>query len=78
MSTLMPKLGGVELARALRVRRPDLPIVFMSGFAGRDSAWAGEDALLGPMLAKPFTRAGLADAVRRRLDLAKLAPVSEA
>lgn len=75
---LMPRLGGVELARALRARRPDLPIVFMSGFAGRDSAWAGENALLGPMLAKPFTRAGLADAVRRRLDLAKLASVSQA
>ncbi len=68
---LMPNLGGVELARAFRVRRPELPIVFMSGFAGRDAAGAGEDALLGPMLAKPFTRADLADAVRRRLDQAQ-------
>ena len=75
---LMPKLGGIELARALRARRPDLPIVFMSGFAGRDSAWAGDDALLGPMLAKPFTRSALADMVRRRLDRAKLAPAADA
>ena len=65
---LMPNLGGVELARSFRARRPDLPIVFMSGFAGRDPSSADEDALLGPMLEKPFTRADLADAVRRRLD----------
>ena len=73
---LMPTLGGVELARAFRARRPDLPIVFMSGYAG-DSAWAGEALLLGPMLEKPFTRAGLADVVRRRLDGADLTPASE-
>lgn len=64
----MPDLDGIELARELRRRRPDLPIVFMSGFVGRESAWAGEDAFLGPMLVKPFTRTGLAEMVRGRLD----------
>ncbi len=73
---LMPNLGGIDLARAFRARRPDLPIVFMSGFSGRDTEWSGEEAQLGPMLPKPFTRVGLADIVRDRLDQFKAKPAA--
>jgi len=31
---VMPKIGGLELARRAREQRPDLKIVFMSGYAG--------------------------------------------
>ncbi len=71
---LMPKLGGVELAKAFRALRPGLPIVFMSGFAGPEPQSSGEAIHLGPMLAKPFTRADLASAVRGRLDLVLAEP----
>lgn len=65
---VMPRMGGVELAQALREERPDLPLVFMSGYTGRETPWNGNIAELGPMLEKPFTRAGLAGAIRKELD----------
>ncbi len=65
---VMPRMGGVDLAVALREARPELPLVFMSGYTGRDNPWSGNIADLGPMLEKPFTRAGLAGMIRRTLD----------
>jgi signal transduction histidine kinase/CheY-like chemotaxis protein len=71
---VMPRLGGIDLARTLRDRRSDLPIVFMSGYAGKDSPWDSGVATLGPLLEKPFTRAALAAVVRREIDRLKGAP----
>ena len=51
---LMPRLGGVELVRALRQRQPTLPVLFMSAYAGQDRfALQGDDLRL--LLRKPFT-----------------------
>jgi CheY-like chemotaxis protein len=49
----LPGLSGAELARAVRARRPAMPIVFASGYA--DTA-AIEDVPGAPcpMLRKPF------------------------
>ena len=48
---VMPGVSGPELARYARVRRPLLPIVFMSGYA--DSIdFVGQD--LQPLVGKPF------------------------
>ncbi len=46
-------MNGAELARALRRRHPDLPIVFVTGFAESDQL---EEALGGEVavLKKPF------------------------
>lgn len=60
---LMPRMGGLELAKEFRARRADLPMLLMSGFAGHDTEW-GRDI---PLLEKPFSRSGLAEAVRREL-----------
>ncbi|WP_293862892.1 PAS domain S-box protein [uncultured Alsobacter sp.] len=49
----MPELNGAEVARRIRARHPDLPIVFASGFAESsaiESAAGGESAVLR----KPF------------------------
>jgi CheY-like chemotaxis protein len=46
---LMPRLSGVELARELRRRRPDLPVLVVSGYAKMDGI-----ALDVPRLTKPF------------------------
>jgi PAS domain S-box-containing protein len=55
----MPGMTGVELLRAIRERRPDLPVILATGFAelppGTDSAVR--------RLAKPFTQRELAEAV---------------
>ncbi len=55
---IMPRMGGVELARALRSNQPGLAVVFMSGFHERQSELEGEH-----VLGKPFTADQLLSAV---------------
>ncbi|WP_236028471.1 hybrid sensor histidine kinase/response regulator [Paractinoplanes lichenicola] len=61
---VMPTMTGPELANALRTHRPDLPVLYMSGYTA---------ASLGPQLhlddnsmliEKPFTRSTLLAAIR--------------
>ena len=54
---VMPGSSGPQLARTLSEGRPDLLVVFMSGYA--DRAGGGDVALDAPFLAKPFTSAAL-------------------
>jgi PAS domain S-box-containing protein len=65
---IMPRLGGVELGRRLRERRPELPILFMSGYADGAGVQAPRDEPGPSFLKKPFTPEALATAVRRALD----------
>ena len=65
---MMPKMGGLELARTLRERGATVPILFMSGYAGGDAGTDQELAAYGPLLDKPFALDGLARAVRDALD----------
>jgi CheY-like chemotaxis protein len=59
---VMPQMRGPELAARLRVQRPDLPVVFMSGYTGESLENAGVDA--GELLEKPFGT----DALLARVD----------
>jgi two-component system cell cycle sensor histidine kinase/response regulator CckA len=61
---VMPSMTGPELATALRIHHPDLPVLYMSGYTA---------ASLGPQLhldensmlvEKPFTRSTLLSAIR--------------
>jgi CheY-like chemotaxis protein len=48
---VMPRMSGPELALRLQRARPDLPVVFMSGYSERQGDW--EDGTV--VLSKPFT-----------------------
>jgi two-component system, cell cycle sensor histidine kinase and response regulator CckA len=61
---IMPRLGGRELAEALRARYPGLPILFMSGYTGEELVRQGSLGGDAPLLQKPFTAAELYDLVR--------------
>lgn len=65
---VMPHLDGPTLAVDLLGRRPDLPVVLMSGFA--DGAGPHDLAAITdrPLLAKPFGPDELLEAVRAALD----------
>jgi PAS domain S-box-containing protein len=65
---VMPGMAGVELARQLRIERPGLPILFVSGWAGEafERDWAGEPAV--DLLLKPFEVAELLERVGRLLE----------
>jgi PAS domain S-box-containing protein len=52
---LMPGLSGLDLARDLRSRRPDLPVLIVSGYAEMDGVAPGF-----PRLTKPFRSVELA------------------
>ena len=62
---VMPEMSGYELAAQIRARRPDLRLLFMSGYAHRVS---GADDVDGELLKKPFAPEQLAQAVRNALD----------
>jgi CheY-like chemotaxis protein len=61
----MPGMTGAEVAAQALRRRPDLPIVFATGYA-ETAALAGELACL-PVLRKPFQMAELAKVVAAAL-----------
>ena len=65
---VMPGLGGPTLASRFRARRPDLRVVFMTGFAERDAAEQVGQLTIEPLLLKPFAPVDLMTAVRRALD----------
>jgi CheY-like chemotaxis protein len=61
---VMPEMTGPELIRELRARRPDIAVLFVTGFVGDGE----NDELVGSeLLRKPFTVAALAAAVAQAL-----------
>lgn len=60
---MMPGMDGGQLAEYARSRRPALPVLLMSGYAEPPQRSATADAGVG-FLAKPFSGAALASAVR--------------
>jgi len=79
---LMPRMNGVELARALRTEEPELPVLFMSGYA---EAMLEQDGGLPrdvDLLQKPFSPRSLRARVRavldRKAEPAAGSPASEA
>jgi PAS domain S-box-containing protein len=65
---VMPGLGGRELAARLAERRPEVPILFTSGYTGHDVVERGLIERDWPFLAKPVAPDALARKVRELLD----------
>jgi two-component system, cell cycle sensor histidine kinase and response regulator CckA len=64
----MPEFGGRELARRLRESRPDLPVVFMSGYSEDEVTRRGLLEGGVPFLEKPLAPEVLARTMREVLD----------
>lgn len=65
---LMPNANGLDLARLMRATRPELPVVFITGYAGLDDDALVELRAKGPVLAKPFTKEALLRTVAAALE----------
>ncbi len=64
---VMPQMGGPELARHLSVLRPEVRILFMSGYT-EDPLVQRVEKLSTIFLPKPFTAAALTNKVRKSLE----------
>jgi two-component system cell cycle sensor histidine kinase/response regulator CckA len=64
---MMPGLGGPELVQLLRERWPDLPVLFMSGYALEDLVRQGAIGSEHSIIQKPFTPDSLTRSVAAAL-----------
>ena len=64
---VMPEMGGVELSRRIARIRPELRMIFMSGFSDNPVVTDLERSSAALFLAKPFTAGALLDKVREAL-----------
>jgi signal transduction histidine kinase len=60
----MPGMNGAEVARFMRSKHPDFPIVFVTGFADREALEGLQHA---HVIGKPFTSAELAEKIQLAL-----------
>jgi two-component system, cell cycle sensor histidine kinase and response regulator CckA len=65
---VMPQMSGRELAERLASLRPDMRVLFMSGYTADELDNHGGPELPGPLLQKPFNPMVLAHKVRELLD----------
>jgi len=65
---ILPEMSGHELGRRIASIRPELPILYMSGYPGLEVVERGLIAQDAPFIEKPFTAAGLANSVRGLLN----------
>jgi PAS domain S-box-containing protein len=65
---VMPGMGGSEIARQLAAQRPDLKVLYMSGYTDDAVVLHGVLGAEVPFLEKPFTAASLARKIREVLD----------
>ena len=66
---VMPGMNGIELAHAARRRRPELPVLFVTGFGG--NALPANQPPPGELLRKPFRAAELVAIVSTMLRYAQ-------
>jgi two-component system cell cycle sensor histidine kinase/response regulator CckA len=66
---MLPHDDGFTLARTLRRRRPDLRVIFSSGFVEPDRLRTEVRESGALFLPKPFTPSDILDCVRRSLSI---------
>lgn len=64
----MPGIKGGDLAEILVAKRPDIRVIFMSGYTEDSAIRRGTLDARSLFMSKPFTPAAIARAVRSALD----------
>jgi two-component system cell cycle sensor histidine kinase/response regulator CckA len=65
---VMPQIGGKELFEKLRIERPNLKVLFTSGYIEKTITQHGLNGASMPLLQKPFSPKALVEKVRDILD----------
>jgi two-component system, cell cycle sensor histidine kinase and response regulator CckA len=76
LDVTMPEIGGVEVARHLRRHRPEIPVLFCSGY-GAAGTTPQHGAHPHQLLQKPFAPADLLKKIRQLLDTKPTQPHEE-
>ncbi len=71
---VMPRMGGLDLAQALRRAKIEVPMLFISGYPANPGQSSAPFPPELPMLRKPFTAQALRQIVRRMLGRAPRTP----
>lgn len=71
---VMPNCGGPDLAASLRLLRPDMKVVLMSGYTPDDIRAQGLTGIADAVLEKPMTPASLVATIRAVLGAAEREP----
>jgi signal transduction histidine kinase len=71
---IMPAMTGLELAQAMRLSWPEIPVILASGYADLPD----RDEMPVPRLAKPYQQAELAAAIAEALSGGKVVPIERA
>ncbi len=66
--TVMPRMGGFDLADRLKERGKAIPVVFVTGYTDRHDQMEARRRSGAPYLQKPYTTEDLAKAVRQAID----------
>ena len=72
---VMPRMGGLDLAQALRREKIEVPILFISGYPAHPGQATSTFPPELPMLRKPFTAQALRRIVRRMLGRNPITPL---
>jgi PAS domain S-box-containing protein len=64
----MPEMTGLELAKELRVIRPELPVILCTGFSSQVDAESARQAGISAFAMKPLTRTEIAETIREVLN----------
>ena len=65
---VMPGMSGPELRKELKTRRPDMQVLYMSGYTDRERVYHGAMDDRTPILSKPVTQEELTRRIRVLLD----------
>jgi CheY-like chemotaxis protein len=68
LDLMMPNGDGRAVRRSIRERRPEVPILFATGYADRDRLGRLQEAITDPLIEKPYDPSTLLTAVRTILD----------
>jgi len=69
---MMPRMGGLSLARSMSELRPGIRVVFMSGHAEREASYREAIRSGAESIQKPFSYEQLSRLVRKMLDTAQM------
>jgi DNA-binding NtrC family response regulator len=64
---MLPDRSGMDVLREIARRRPEVPVVVITGYATSDHAARAAEAGAADFMAKPFEAKELVDTVRRAL-----------